>query len=170
MSLLVRHAMTEDLQTAAPTDTAEDAARMMEASDTGVIPVVEGEQLLGLITDRDLALRVVAKGDDSSTPLRSLLTPSPVTVTPDMKLAEAQELMGSNQIRRLPVVKNDVLVGVLSLGDVAVAMASKREVGEALEDISESASTRYHRRQPNSPALCGATGGGDLESWAAPES
>ena len=142
MSLLVRHAMTEDLQTAAPTDTAEDAARMMEAADTGVIPVVEGEQLLGLITDRDLALRVVAKGDDSSTPLRSLLTPSPLTVTPDMKLAEAQELMGSNQIRRLPVVKNDVLVGVLSLGDVAVAMASKREVGEALEDISESASTQ----------------------------
>ena len=118
MALLVRHAMTEDLQTAAPTDTAEDAARMMEAADTGVIPVVDDDQLLGLVTDRDLTLRVVAKGEDPSTPLRSLLTPSPVTVTPDMKLADAQGLMGSNRIRRLPVVRDGQLVGTVSRANI----------------------------------------------------
>jgi CBS domain-containing protein len=142
MAMLVRHAMTDELQTATPDDTAQDAARMMDAADVGVIPVVEEERLIGLVTDRDLAVRLVARGDDATTSLRELATQAPVTVTPDTKLADAQRLMSEHRVRRLPVVKDDQLVGVISLGDVAVAIASKREVGETLEDISESASTQ----------------------------
>ncbi|MEX2439600.1 MAG: CBS domain-containing protein [Actinomycetota bacterium] len=143
MALLVRHAMTEDPQTAQPSSTAEDAARLMEGADVGAIPVMDNQQLVGLVTDRDLVVRVLAKGaDPARTQLRDLITPSPVTVSPDTQLADAQQLMSDHQVRRLPVVKNEELVGVLSLGDVAVAMSSKRAVGETLDEISESPSTQ----------------------------
>ncbi|MBI4260889.1 MAG: CBS domain-containing protein [Actinobacteria bacterium] len=142
MAVLVRHAMTESPQTATPGMTAADAAGLMKQLDVGVIPVAEDGGLLGLVTDRDLALRVLAeRRDPTQVTLGEIATRSPVTVTPDMRLAEARELMAEHRIRRLPVMKGDELVGILSLGDVALHDASGRAVGEALEAVSRSEST-----------------------------
>ncbi|HEY7281813.1 MAG TPA: CBS domain-containing protein [Actinomycetota bacterium] len=142
MSTLVRHAMTDSPQTARPDMTAADAAGLMRQLDVGVIPVAEGGTLMGLVTDRDIVLRVVAAREDpDGVKLGDILTRSPVTVTPDTKLSDARDLMAEHRVRRLPVLKGDQLVGILSLGDVALAGASDRETGEALEDISESDST-----------------------------
>jgi CBS domain-containing protein len=142
MSILVRHAMTESPQTAGPTMNAADAAAMMKQFDTGVIPVAEEGRLVGLVTDRDLVLRVLAERKDPlDVRLEDIATTVPVTVTPDTKLSEARSMMAEHRIRRLPVVKAGALVGILSLGDVALADASERAVGETLEEISESTST-----------------------------
>jgi len=140
--ILVRHAMTESPQTAGPDLNAADAAALMRDLDVGVIPVAEGDELLGLVTDRDLTLRVLAeRKDPAAVRLGDIATKAPVTVSPDEKLSTAREVMSEHRIRRLPVMKGNRLVGILSLGDVALADASERAVGEALEDISESPST-----------------------------
>jgi CBS domain-containing protein len=150
MSLLVRHAMTESPQTARPDMTASDAAGLMKQLDVGVIPVADNSQLLGLVTDRDLVLRVLAeRRDGTQVPIGEILTKSPVTATPDTKLSDARDLMAQHRIRRLPVMKGEELVGILSLGDVALADASERAVGEALEQISESPSTEDMTGGPN---------------------
>jgi len=142
MSILVRHAMTESPQTAGPTMNAADAAAMMKQFDTGVIPVAEEGRLVGLVTDRDLVVRVLAERKDPlDVRLEEIATTVPVTVTPDTKLSEARSMMAEHRIRRLPVVKAGELVGILSLGDVALADSSGRAVGETLEEISESTST-----------------------------
>jgi CBS-domain-containing membrane protein len=121
----------------------------MKQFDVGVIPVADGESLLGLVTDRDLVIRVVAeRRDPTEVQLSAILTKSPVTVSPDTRLSEARNLMAENRIRRLPVTKADKLVGILSLGDVALADASERAVGQALEDISESESTTEMEESP----------------------
>ncbi len=143
MSILVRHAMTPSPQTVSPDMNAADAAGLMRSEDIGVLPVVEDDKLIGLVTDRDLVLRVLAdRKDPMESRIGDILTRSPVTVTPDMKLSEARELMEKHQIRRLPVMKGDELVGILSIGDVAWQDASTREVGEALKAVSESEETK----------------------------
>ena len=142
MTTLVRHAMTESPQTAKPDMTADDAAALMRQLDVGVIPIAEDGTLLGLVTDRDLVLRVLAeRKDPAQVPLGELVTKSPVTISPDAKLAEALDLMAEHRIRRLPVMKSEELVGIVSLGDAAVATASEKRTGAALEEISRSAST-----------------------------
>ena len=142
MSMLVRHAMTESPQTAKSDMTAADAAGLMKQLDIGVVPVADDGKLVGLVTDRDIVTRVVAaRQDPDEVKLGDFLTRSPITVTPDMKLSEAREMMAEHRVRRLPVMKGDELVGILSLGDIAIADASGREVGETLEQISQSGST-----------------------------
>jgi signal-transduction protein with cAMP-binding, CBS, and nucleotidyltransferase domain len=122
---------------------AADAAGLMRNFDTGVVPVIDqDERLVGLVTDRDIVVRVVADREDpNAVRLGDIATKSVVTATPDMNLSDARDLMAENRIRRLPVMKEDRLVGILSLGDVALADASKRAVGDTLEDVSESPST-----------------------------
>jgi CBS domain-containing protein len=143
MSILVRHAMTESPQTIGPTMNAADAAGMMRSEDIGVLPVVDGDRLIGLVTDRDLVLRVLAeRKDPMEVRVGDIATTSPVTVTPDTKLSDARDLMEQHQVRRLPVMKGDQLVGILSLGDVAWADASTRQVGETLRAVSESEETK----------------------------
>ncbi len=142
MTILVRHAMTETPATAGPDMNAADAAALMKQFDTGVIPIVEGDELLGLVTDRDLVLRVVAeRKEPTEVRLGDILTRSPVTISPDARLSDARDLMAEHKIRRLPVVKSGRLTGILSLGDVALADASDRAVGEVLQEVSESPST-----------------------------
>src|SRR5438093_6227540 len=150
MSILVRHAMTESPQTVRPDMNASDAAGLMKSEDVGALPVVKDGQLVGLVTDRDLVVRVLAERQDpESIRVGDIATRSPVTVTPDMRLAEARELMERHRIRRLPVMKREELVGILSLGDVAWADASTREVGEALKAVSESESTVTQNENPD---------------------
>jgi CBS domain-containing protein len=149
MPILVRHAMTEAPEKANPTMNASDAAALMKQFDVGVIPVAEGEDLVGLVTDRDLVVRVLAeRKDPMDVALGDIVTGSPVTISPDAKLSDARDLMAEHRIRRLPVTKAGTLVGILSLGDVALADASGRAVGETLEEISESDSTTEMSDQP----------------------
>ncbi|MGH2663550.1 MAG: CBS domain-containing protein [Actinomycetota bacterium] len=142
MSLLVRHAMSESPETLSPSMNAMDAAALMKKVDSGVIPITDGDVLVGLVTDRDLVLRVLAeRKNPAEVRLADILTRSPVTVSPDTKLSAARDMMAEHRIRRLPVTKAGRLVGILSLGDVALADASPRAVGETLEQVSESDST-----------------------------
>ena len=165
MAILVRHAMTAAPQTISAHMNANDAAGMMRTEDVGVLPVVEGERLLGVITDRDLVLRVLAeRRNPMEVRVGDIATTSPVTITPDMRLSEARELMEQHKVRRLPVTKGETLVGIISLGDVAWADASTREVGEALREISASESTVDMNRSadPGTPQrVQEARGGGD---------
>jgi CBS domain-containing protein len=142
MSMLVRHAMTEAPATLGPDMNAFDAAGLMRQFDVGVIPIVDGEKFIGLVTDRDLVMRVLADREDASEVLlRDIATRSPVTVSPDAKLSEARDLMAEHKVRRLPVVKGEQLVGIISIGDISQHDSSKRAVGEALSEVSESQST-----------------------------
>jgi CBS domain-containing protein len=143
MSILVRHAMTESPQTIRADMNAADAAGLMLSEDVGVLPVMDGTKLLGLVTDRDLVLRVMAeRKNPMEVAVRDVATSAPFTVTPDMRLSEARDAMEEHRVRRLPVMKGEELVGILSIGDVAWADASTREVGEALKAVSESETTR----------------------------
>src|ERR671919_2072333 len=141
--ILVRHIMTEAPKTLSPDRTIADAAGLMEQYDVGVIPLADEDgKLVGLVTDRDLVLRIIAKQQDPrEMKLGDVATRNVITTTPDTNVSDARDLMAENKIRRLPVVKEGKLVGIVALGDIAVADASKRAVGEALHDVSESPST-----------------------------
>lgn len=150
MAVLVRHAMTESPKTVGSGASVNEVAQVMKSEDVGVVPVIEDEEPVGLITDRDLVIRVLADGKDpSEVRAADIATRAPVSVSPDMRLSEARELMEAHQVRRLPVVKGRKLVGILSLGDVAWADASTREVGEALRAVSESESTVSSNEGPS---------------------
>lgn len=113
------------------------AAKMMRDEDVGFAPIVEGNRLVGAVTDRDIAVKVVAEGKDpETTPAREIASTDLVTVYPDQKLDEALQLMARNQVRRLPVVEQDgQLVGVLAQADVAQE-ADAAETGRMVEEIS----------------------------------
>ncbi|HET9672957.1 MAG TPA: CBS domain-containing protein [Actinomycetota bacterium] len=141
--MLVRHAMATTPVAATPDLHAGDAAGLMATHDIGVLPIVDGDRLVGIVTDRDLVVRVLAaRKDPRSVRLADIATTKDVaTVTPDMQLCDARALMAERRIRRLPVVKDGRLIGMLSLGDVALGSASMRGVGEALARISTSPAT-----------------------------
>jgi CBS domain-containing protein len=142
--------MATEPKTARPDMNAFDAAAMMGSYDVGSIPIVGDEGFMGIVTDRDLVLRVLAaRKEPQETALADILTREPVTISPDATLAEARELMAQHRIRRLPVTKGDELVGIVALGDVAVADASSRAVGETLEEISESEATTERADGPD---------------------
>jgi CBS domain-containing protein len=150
MSILVRHAMTESPQTITPEMNAFDAAGMMKSEDVGVLPVVKEGRLVGLVTDRDLVLRVLAERQNPvDVKVGDIATRTPITIMPDMRLSEARQLMEQHRVRRLPVVKGDSVVGILSIGDLSWADASTREVGEALRAVSESDRTRTLNENPD---------------------
>lgn len=148
--ILVRHVMTEAPKSLSPERTVADAAGLMEQYDVGVIPLAnENDSLVGLVTDRDLVLRVLAKQrDPREVTLGDIATTNVVTITPDTNIADARDLMADHKVRRLPVVKEGKLVGILALGDIAVADASKRAVGEVLDEVSESPSTTQNNPGP----------------------
>lgn len=148
MSILVRHAMSVDVKTLGEDMNAADAAGMMANYDIGTVPVIgPDDELLGLVTDRDIVVRVIAaRKDPQSVRLGDIATKSIVDVSPDMRLSEARDLMAKHQIRRLPVRKDGRLVGILSLGDIALSAASKRAVGDTLEDVSEPERAIAHER------------------------
>jgi CBS domain-containing protein len=114
------------------------AAKMMKQEDVGLAPIVEGDRLVGALTDRDIVTRVVAEGrDPQSVPVREVASTDLVTIDPQQDLDEALRLMASNQVRRLPVVAEDGrLVGVLAQADVA-REAKDKETGQLVEEISK---------------------------------
>ncbi len=132
----IREAMTSNPTTVEPGTSAQDAARLMQSEDVGALPIVEGERLVGMVTDRDLAVRLVAEGLGHETPVGQLASKDLVTVDPQQELEEAARLMAEHQLRRLPVCEEDGrLVGILAQADAAMA-GDEREVGRTVEEIS----------------------------------
>jgi CBS domain-containing protein len=133
----IRDVMTPNPRTVSPNDTVQSVAQVMRAEDTGAVPVVENGRVLAVVTDRDIVVRVVAEGGTFSGPVREIASDDVITVSPDMSTKDAERLMGERQVRRLPVVENERLVGIVSLGDLAVKSGHDDRVGETLESISE---------------------------------
>jgi CBS domain-containing protein len=139
----VRDVMTPDPACCLRETTARDAAGMMRDYDCGAIPVVESmerRKLLGIVTDRDLAVRGLAEGKGPDTPVRELMTDAPIGADPDDEIETVREVMIREQVRRVPVLGQDnMLVGMVAQADLARedAAASDREVGRIVEAISE---------------------------------
>lgn len=145
----VRDVMTSEVVTANADTTLEEIATMMKSEDTGAIPVVEEDELLGIITDRDIVIRCVAEGRDPAEVMaEDILTEALEVVDPDTDVAEALEMMGRHQIRRLPVVENGELVGMVSIGDLAVKQGDEQETGETLKDVSKGVKRAKRRAEP----------------------
>jgi CBS domain-containing protein len=133
----VPEAMTRDVRVARPDQTIQDAAKMMSDVDAGVLPVGENDQLVGMITDRDIAVRGIARGKGPDTPVREVMTADVKYCFDDEDTDQVARNMADQQVRRLPVVNRDKrLVGILSLGDLAV-MQGGQPAGEALAGISQ---------------------------------
>jgi CBS domain-containing protein len=132
----IREVMTERLRTCEPQTTVLEVARLMKEEDVGPIPVVKDGRPVGLVTDRDIVVRVVAEGRDATmTTVGDIASGELVTVEPEQSLDEALKLMGQHRVRRLPVVEGDRLVGIVAQADVARS-ADERETGEVVEEIS----------------------------------
>lgn len=142
----IRELMTTDVRTCAPEDTLQHAAALMADLDVGIIPVAEGgNKLHGVLTDRDIVVRAVAKGMDiNSTKVSDCVSGKVVTISPEATADEAAKLMADNQVRRLPVVENNKLCGIVAIGDLAVVGIHENEAGFALSEISEPARPEMH--------------------------
>lgn len=137
----VAEAMTRDVCIANPDQSLIDAAKMMAEEDCGVLPVGENDQLVGMITDRDIVIRALAQGKDGQTRVRDIMTDDVKYCYEDDDIDDVARNMGDLQVRRLPVVNRDKrLCGIISLGDIAVSDNEIETAGEALSEISEPAS------------------------------
>jgi CBS domain-containing protein len=136
MEQSIREVMTPSPETVESDKSAAEAAKLMKKADAGMIPVVRDKKLVGTVTDRDIAIRLVAEGKDpAATTVGEIASKDVVTIGPDQDIAEALGLMASKQVRRLPVVEGETLIGVVAQADVARA-ADERRVGETVEQIS----------------------------------
>ena len=136
-----REIMTKSVRTATPDMSLRDVALLMRDGDMGAVPVVEDGKLIGIVTDRDIVVRVVAEGNGAATPIRDAMTTELFTVTPDDFVFEAIRLMGDKQVRRVPVIDNNgELAGIIAMADVALETEDEREIAETLEEISSGSS------------------------------
>lgn len=141
----LKQLMTSEVRSCSPEDNLSEAARIMSEVNCGAVPVVEGQKVVGIITDRDIVLRAVAQGKDGQkTKIRECMTSSVIHCPPDTDAHRAASLMAERQIRRLPVVENDRLVGIVALGDLATQQIHVNEAGDALSSISEPAEPGAH--------------------------
>jgi CBS domain-containing protein len=138
MGQSIRELMTKDPRTVTAGQSAVDAARVMRDEDTGVVPIVEGDRLVGVVTDRDIAIRVVAEGKDAqSATVGDIASKDVVTIDPQQELDEALRLMAQHQVRRLPVVEEDgKLVGIVAQADVA-RRGDDSTTGDVVQQISQ---------------------------------
>jgi CBS domain-containing protein len=143
MGTKVADVMTQRPRAVTPRTPLNEVAEVMEAEDVGVVPIVEGDRLVGIVTDRDIVVRAVAKGKDPrGMPVSEVSTRELLTVSPDDDLSDALKLMAQYQVRRVAVTaEDDRLVGVVSQADVAL-QGKDRATGQVVEDIS---------RQPQGP-------------------
>ncbi|MFW5982142.1 MAG: CBS domain-containing protein [Halanaerobiaceae bacterium] len=132
----LRDIMTNSVSSVQADTPIKDAARIMRDLNVGSVPVCEGSKPIGIITDRDIAIRTVAEAGDANTPVSQVMTSNLIYGNPDMSDLEAAELMANSQVRRLPVVDQDQLVGIVALGDLAVQDECDMEAGRALTNIS----------------------------------
>lgn len=129
----------KQMHCAHPSESLSEIASMMTRHDVGIIPVCEGKKLLGIMTDRDIVVKCMASAyvNPKECTAREIMTSNLITVTPDTDLEEAARIMAREQIHRLPVVEAGNLVGMISLGDISMALADNdRLVAETLRKIS----------------------------------
>ena len=132
----IQDAMTSAPKTVEPNTTVEEAARTMGSENVGSLPIVDGDRLVGVVTDRDLAIRVLAEGKDGGTTVGEIASKDVVTIDPQQGLEEAARLMAEHQLRRLPVVEEDgKLVGILAQADLA-KLGHDSLTGETVQQIS----------------------------------
>jgi CBS domain-containing protein len=123
----VRDIMTTDVTTAELCTTLDEIATIMRHEDVGAVPIVDDDELVGLVTDRDIVLRCVAEGGDPTESMaEDILTGGLITISPEDDLVKAADVMARNDVRRLPVVHGNRLIGMISLGDIAVKQARSR--------------------------------------------
>ena len=141
--MLVKDIMSNNIVSLSSEDSIERAAQMMKQFDVGSIPVCSQEKLVGMVTDRDIILRSVATGTNGNKQkISEVMTSNPVTGNPDMDVHDAAKIMSDEQIRRLPIVQNNNLVGIVSLGDISVEPTLQDNAEEALKNISEPAESQ----------------------------
>lgn len=134
----IREIMTTDMSVCTTDDNLFEAATKMKEKNVGAIPVCDSnQQLLGMVTDRDLVIRGYAQKKSGSSKVQQVMSDHLYSATPETTVQEASNLMSEKQIRRLPVVENGKLVGIVSLGDLSLEKKSNEAAGHALEEISE---------------------------------
>ena len=133
----ISEVMTREVKTVRPDQTAKEAASFMLSEDAGSMPVSDGDRLVGMITDRDIAVRGVAKGHGPDTPVRELMTDEVICVREDDDVEEVATKMSQAQVRRLPVIDaSEKLCGIVSLGDLA-RQTDDQSAEQALEGVSQ---------------------------------
>ena len=138
----IRDVMTPNPRTVSPADSIQSAACIMRDEDTGVVPIVDNGRAVGVVTDRDIVVRAVADGGQLSRTVGEIATNAVVCASPDMSTREAAQLMSDHQVRRLPVVENERLIGIVSIGDLAVKEGKDGRTGDTLQAISEGVKER----------------------------
>lgn len=133
----VRDIMTTDITAANDKATINDVAKTMKDLNVGAVPICDNQnQPVGIVTDRDIVIRGIVSGLKGNESINRVMSSHLIYATPDMHVHEAARIMGDNQIRRLPVVENGKIVGMVSIGDLAVNNIYENEAGKALSDIS----------------------------------
>jgi len=129
--------MSTDVVCLSRDDTVERAAQLMEQNDIGAIPVCDGSRVVGIVTDRDIALRSVGDGGDGHQTVGQIMTPNPVVADPETDVHEVARLMSEHQVRRIPIVQQGSLVGIVSLGDISTEPQLEDNAEIALSNISQ---------------------------------
>ncbi len=132
----VKDVMTQDVFSVDANESILKAAQIMRDTNVGSVPVRQGDQVVGIITDRDIVIRNVANQKDANTSCKEVMSSQIVSCTPDTDVHEAARIMAQHQVRRIPVVDRGSLVGMVALGDLATTDILQNEAGEALSNIS----------------------------------
>lgn len=140
----VKDLMSKNVAAVSPETSIEEVAKKMKEMNIGSVPVCESGRVVGIVTDRDIVIRELAQGKNPVTAkVRDVMSGGVSTASPDMDVHDAAKIMSDRQIRRLPVVENERLVGMLAIGDMAVRTKLEDDAGEALSDISQPSHTIY---------------------------
>lgn len=143
-SVKVKEIMSKDVAKLRSDDSIERAAQLMRQYNCGSIPVCTQDKIIGIVTDRDIAVRSVASGSDvSEQKVKDIMTDNVVFGNPDMEVSDAAKLMSDRQIRRLPIVENNSIVGIVALGDISLEPRYQNSAEDALKNISEAGSKLY---------------------------
>ena len=134
---IIKDIMSKEIECCSLLDNMYEVAVKMKELNVGAIPIVDEERLVGMITDRDIVIRGVAEKNPGSTKVEKIMSDQLVTVTSDTTTNQAAKLMAEHQIRRLPVVEGENLIGIVSLGDLATHQLTDEQAGNALSEISE---------------------------------
>lgn len=136
--------MTKNVETCSLLDNVYEVSVKMKEWNVGAIPIVDNEKLVGMITDRDIVIRGVAEKHPGSSKVEDIMSKEMVTISPESNTQEAAKIMAKHQIRRLPVIEDDKLVGIVSLGDFAIHELTDDQAKVALTEISEPGQSEIH--------------------------
>ncbi len=153
----IRDIMVSEVETAEPDDTLDEVAMIMREQDVEAIPIVEEGELIGIVTDRDIVVRCIAEGKDpAEVAADEVLSGELQTVEPDSDVEQARRVMAEHQIRRLPVIEKGMLVGMVSLGDLALKIDQEEQVADTVEDISARVKATDKKAAKKQPKSAGA--------------